>query len=224
MADNTGTAVAKAGEVAPRTNSLIEKYGEFQFSEEQQQEQEAVLRPLVTNIDRVLTVNGMLKYYNKFVKEKNESVQTSINYARFAKIVDKLEGMPNEIKLLYTDINKHFDKQQDELIDYFKRIFAPKTVDKLSIPEKRKLLAKIVEEAVWEIEGVIAELSPSRIGLALLSYIYPIDAKRLGITQKQKLSNINTYAVNEIFNHIARNAGFEVGENKEQKPNENKGE
>ena len=84
------------------------------------------------------------------------------------------------------------------------------------------MLAKIVEESVWELEGVFIELSPSKIGLALLTYIYPIDAKKLGVTQKQKLSNINSYAVAEIFNHIAKNAGFETGENKEKKPDEKK--
>jgi hypothetical protein len=193
-----------------KENTLLAKYGAFDFDETQKQQQEALVKPLVTNIDRVLTNNGVLKYYNKFLKPKSEKVQTSINYVRFCKVVDSLNGINPQIKLEYTQVEKRFDQQGDELIDYFKGTFAPKTVDKLNPKEMKMILTQVVSENIYEEEGIIVDLVSSRVGIAELALVYPMNLKELGLGRKEKLSGMSTLAVKKIFNHIAQQSGYKV--------------
>ena len=213
MVKGTDIATKDGIKVVAKENALLAKYGDFNFDENQKQQQESLTKPLVTSIDRVLVYNGILKYYNKFLKGKSEKVQTSINYERFCRVVDSLNGINPTIKLEYTQVGKHFDKQSDELIDYFKKSFAPKTVDNLNPKEMKMILTQVVIENIYDEEGLIVDMQPSRVGIAELSLIYPMNIKELGLNRKEKLSGMSTLAVKKIFNHIANQSGYKT-ENK----------
>ncbi len=174
------------------------RFGSFNAEEIKKEAQQA----RVTTIDKAMINHGLVKLYNTKVRKKTDKAVETINFDRFLQICESFK-IPDEVKLAYTNRKASFTSQPDDLILYFSSL-KPSEMGEISHKEKRMIISEAIENVLFDMYDEVANLTPSKIGVNLMTLIMPINSIELGINpMRDKLSNVNVKAVEYLFDALA---------------------